>query len=145
MNELQHQIIDEAREWLGTPFHHQGRLKGVGVDCVGLIIGVGRALNLQKDYIDEGDYSNIPDGSMEAKVNDVLIRIPRDYRQPGDIVHFAWTAIPQHLGILTDQNTVIHALGHDGHGKVVETHLAPAHLKRVRAVFRFPEVEQWQP
>jgi len=26
-------LIDEARTWLGTPYHHQPRVKGVGVDC----------------------------------------------------------------------------------------------------------------
>ena len=33
-------VVAAAREWLGTPFHHQARLRGVGVDCVGLVIGV---------------------------------------------------------------------------------------------------------
>lgn len=26
-------VIDEALSWRGTPFHHAGRIKGVGVDC----------------------------------------------------------------------------------------------------------------
>ena len=30
-----------ARSWVGTPFHHQQSVKGVGCDCVGLINGVG--------------------------------------------------------------------------------------------------------
>jgi len=39
------QIILQARTWLGTKYHHQGRLKkskagAGGVDCIGLIIGV---------------------------------------------------------------------------------------------------------
>lgn len=29
-----------AREWLGTPYHHRGRIKGIGVDCGQLIAGV---------------------------------------------------------------------------------------------------------
>jgi hypothetical protein len=33
-------FIAQARTWIGTPFHHQGRLKGVGCDCLGLIVGV---------------------------------------------------------------------------------------------------------
>jgi cell wall-associated NlpC family hydrolase len=33
-------VIAEARTWLGTPWHHQASLKGVGCDC----IGCGKAL-----------------------------------------------------------------------------------------------------
>ncbi len=33
-------IVALARGWLGTPYHHQASLKGVGCDCLGLIRGV---------------------------------------------------------------------------------------------------------
>ncbi len=26
-------VLTEARKWIGTPWHHQGRINGVGVDC----------------------------------------------------------------------------------------------------------------
>lgn len=35
-------IIAAARGWLGTPYHHQASVKGVGCDCLGLIRGVWR-------------------------------------------------------------------------------------------------------
>jgi cell wall-associated NlpC family hydrolase len=35
-------IVALAREWLGTPYHHQASLKGVGTDCVGLVRGIWR-------------------------------------------------------------------------------------------------------
>ena len=31
-------------DWIGTPYHHQASLKGVGCDCLGLIRGVWREL-----------------------------------------------------------------------------------------------------
>lgn len=37
-------IIVEARSWIGTPYHHQAALKGVGCDCLGLVRGVWRAV-----------------------------------------------------------------------------------------------------
>lgn len=40
-------IIAEARSWIGTPFRHQGRRKGQGVDCLGLLAGVAAALALK--------------------------------------------------------------------------------------------------
>jgi cell wall-associated NlpC family hydrolase len=40
------EIIAEARTWLKTPWRHQGRLKGIGCDCVGHIVCVPRALGI---------------------------------------------------------------------------------------------------
>ena len=36
-------IVDEARDWLGTPYVHQASTKGAGTDCLGLLRGVWRA------------------------------------------------------------------------------------------------------
>jgi cell wall-associated NlpC family hydrolase len=34
------QVIAAAETWLGTPYHHMGRLKGVGCDCLTLLAAV---------------------------------------------------------------------------------------------------------
>lgn len=38
----QAKVIAVARCWLGTPYHDQASLKGVGCDCLGLARGVWR-------------------------------------------------------------------------------------------------------
>jgi cell wall-associated NlpC family hydrolase len=133
-------IVKEAKTWEGTPFHHQGRLKGVGVDCAGLVIGVSRALDLCPDFVDEIDYARIPDGRVKILLEKYLIKIPFADRQEGDIVSLAWVKEPQHVAILTKMNTIIHAYGLGNKGKVVETTLAGKHLASVRGIYRFPEV-----
>ena len=43
MNEQElarNRIVDVARSWLGTPYHHGARVKGVGVDCGTLVAEV---------------------------------------------------------------------------------------------------------
>ena len=35
-------VIAVARSWLGTPYHDQASLRGVGCDCLGLARGVWR-------------------------------------------------------------------------------------------------------
>ena len=35
-------IVASARSWLGTPYHEQASLRGVGCDCLGLARGVWR-------------------------------------------------------------------------------------------------------
>ena len=42
MSDLRSQIIDKAREYIGTPFHLHARVKHIGIDCVGLIYCVLR-------------------------------------------------------------------------------------------------------
>ena len=33
-------VVMEALSWVRTPYHHHARIKGVGVDCAQLLIGV---------------------------------------------------------------------------------------------------------
>ena len=33
-------VVRDALGWQGTPYHHRGRIKGVGVDCGGLLYEV---------------------------------------------------------------------------------------------------------
>jgi NlpC/P60 family putative phage cell wall peptidase len=35
-------VVAVARQWLGTPYHDQASLQGVGCDCLGLARGVWR-------------------------------------------------------------------------------------------------------
>lgn len=37
-------IIAVSRTWIGTPFVHQGRVKGLGCDCVGIPLCVAEEL-----------------------------------------------------------------------------------------------------
>lgn len=54
-------VISEAMTWLGTPYHHQGRVKGVSVDCATLLCEVYEAVGLI-DHYDPGLYT--PDWHM---------------------------------------------------------------------------------
>ena len=48
-------VVAEAGEWLGTPFHHQGRVKGAGVDCAMLLAEVYERCGLVR-HVDPGYY-----------------------------------------------------------------------------------------
>lgn len=45
-------IITKAQEYVGTPYLNQGRVKGVGIDCGGLIVCVARDLGLSDFDLD---------------------------------------------------------------------------------------------
>ena len=39
-------VVAEAETWLRTPYHHMGRIKGVGVDCLTLLAEVYEAAGI---------------------------------------------------------------------------------------------------
>lgn len=137
MTATREQIIAEARTWLGTPWHHQARLKGVGVDCIGLAIGVAKALGLS-DYDIDG-YGMQPDVKALVKtIESIATRIGIADARPGDMVLINFAQHPQHLGILTDKG-IIHALSRVGF--VAEHRLSSEWRKNIWRAYRFPGIE----
>lgn len=100
-------FVAEALAWLDTPYRHQGRLKGVGVDCIGLVIGVCHALNLTS--YDITGYDKRPDGRLRKTMETQLTTIPKHTAQAGDVLLFEFGSVPVHVGILIDANTLVHA------------------------------------
>ncbi len=39
-------VVGEAESWIGTPYHHMGRIKGAGVDCLTLLAEVYEAAGI---------------------------------------------------------------------------------------------------
>lgn len=134
------EIVTEARSWLGTRFHHQGRLKGVGCDCAGLVVGVAQALGLS-DF-DKTDYSRLPDGDMLRAVCDAnMTGIALADVAPGDVLLFKFDQFPQHLAIVGEHPSgglsIIHAYA-PAH-KVVEVRLDEGWVSRIVAAYRIIE------
>jgi NlpC/P60 family putative phage cell wall peptidase len=140
-------IVAQARSWLGTPFHHQARLKKVGCDCLGLIVGVVDELELKdKNGVklaayDEVTYSKEPDGEyLIQKLVDVLAEIPVEEMRAGDLALFKVRANPQHLAILTDYEGgigMIHSFAPAR--RVVEHRLDDDWRARIVKVFRWQQ------
>ena len=127
------QIIAEARTWIGCPFHHQGRLKGVGADCAGVVIGTANALGLT-DF-DTVAYARQPDGAAMQKVLDEQMhKISFAEIQYGDVILFCFDKDPQHVGFYTDIG-LLHSYAQVK--KCIETSLDETWIKRIRGVYRF--------
>ena len=130
-------IVIEARKWIGTPFAHQGRLLGVGADCAGLVLGVGKALELV-DYDAAPVYGRKPSGNeLQALCDEYLDRCAIDDIRAGRILMFAFdfAGEPQHIGIANATDGVIHVYAQVR--RAVEHRLGEAWMHRLRAVYRF--------
>jgi NlpC/P60 family putative phage cell wall peptidase len=136
---MRDKIIAIAKSYKGTPYHHQGRVKGAGIDCCGLIIGVARELGLS-DYDIDG-YSRFADGvSLLREFADNCPQIEIDEIKPGNILIFRIRNDPQHCGILSRLNgkeSLIHA--YSSIGVCVEHTLDKFWRERIVAAFEFPK------
>jgi len=131
------QIVAEARRWLDTPFIHQGRQMGIGVDCVGVLFGVAWALGLS-DF-DYRSYHPRPNtDTMSVLLCEHLTPIHVLDARAGDVLHMHIGGRPQHVGILTAHDTLLHAYQHVG--RCVEHRLDDKWWARVRGAYQFPGV-----
>jgi NlpC/P60 family putative phage cell wall peptidase len=105
-------VLAEARSWLGTPYHHQASIKGVGVDCAMLLIAVFHACGLVPD-IDPRPYS--PEWMLHRDEEQFLgwlqqYGVETDDPQPGDVLVWRFGRTFSHGAILVDvDGTIVHA------------------------------------
>jgi cell wall-associated NlpC family hydrolase len=140
MTVTRQQVVDTAREWIDTPFRHQGRTKA-GVDCVGLCV-----LTAQKLGLSSYDLPAYPDTTHRKiflkSFDENAVHVPINNAQPGDMVVFVDFVNPCHVGILTERHGqlhVIHAVAKMR--KVCETPYAGEWQSRAIAAYAFPGVE----
>lgn len=130
-------IVQIARTYVGTKHHHQGRLKGVGIDCIGLVAGVCGELNIP--YTDMTNYSRQPDGhTIIGEFDRQLDRIDLAELSAGDVLVFWITCAtrPQHCGFYTEKGGLIHT--YEIVKKVVEHRLDDRWRRRIVAAYRLP-------
>lgn len=107
------QIVTEAMGWLKTPYHHRQRVKGAGVDCAMLLIGVFAGVGL----IDEFEPDAYPRDWMmhrdEDRFRAVVLKyadpIPADDLRPGDVALYRVGRCFAHGAVIVDWPLIIHA------------------------------------
>lgn len=101
-------IVAEARSMIGTPWRHQGRVPGSGLDCIGLVICVLQRLGVQVD--DRSNYGRAP--IPHEFIAAIRAHVPEKSisdRLPGDLLLLAPRKVLQHAVILASVDTIIHA------------------------------------
>jgi cell wall-associated NlpC family hydrolase len=133
-------IIATALEAVDTPFKHQGRVVGVGLDCAGLYVYVCQRLGVQ--HQDATCYPRTPFGGELVRQLDqqpCLHRIQKDEASKGDILIMRMSRSPQHIafhaGDIDGSPYVLHAS--DEHGKVCLHRMDSRWFGRVVGAYRF--------
>jgi NlpC/P60 family putative phage cell wall peptidase len=149
-------VVSIANTWIGTPYHHQASVKGVGCDCLGLVRGVyaelyGKPAETPPPYTRDLAEATGRETLLEAARRHLievtmLASVTWDEMLPGDVVVFRIkpSAKAKHCAILTSIPGIvsvsavrmIHAFES---GPVCEVDVSPWWSRRIVAVFRFPE------
>ena len=140
-------VITAARSYIGTPWKHQARCKGVGVDCIGLLVGAFvEAGTPIKDCIDYGKNPNpkrflahlVRQFERVSGGNQLDVHADAGawrFAAPGDVLVFQFQGpdLPQHVGISTGVG-VIHT--YQSAGAVAEHALTYEWQRKVHSVWR---------
>lgn len=146
MNQIGQEALDEARQWIGTPYRHQASTKGAGADCLGLLRGVWRKLYGAEPEV----VPAYTPGWSETKGEERLMRaalrhlelVPKDAPlEAGQVVLFRMRdgSVAKHLGLIganAAEPTFVHA--YSGHA-VLESPLSAPWVRRIVARFDLPE------
>lgn len=136
------EIEEVAREIVDTPWVHQARLPGIGVDCIGLLVHVAKRLNIP--HTDYTAYSRhpIPEEFIQRlEQSGALIRTPVKIPIVG-MVAVIWIRHenePTHVGIFTSKG-IIHT--YQSIGRVCEHALTDFWRGRIHSIWSFVG---WQP
>jgi cell wall-associated NlpC family hydrolase len=106
-------VVGEALSWLNTPYHHMGRLKGVGVDCGMFFVEVMEAVGVIDHYVPEAyppDWhlhrgEQVYRGHVE-KLG--FVKVERE-PLPGDLVLYQFGRCSSHGAIVLAWPYVIHS------------------------------------
>lgn len=146
-------VVEKARDWVGTPYHHQGSLKQAGTDCLGLIRGLWRELydgaepEIPPVYSQHwGEFDPTETLLLAAQRNLEVKAVaaegsfvvnPRSIHwEPGAIIVLRRTpnVVAKHCAIVSTSERIIHAYSGVG---VRETSVG-IWDKHVAGIFRFP-------
>lgn len=135
------EIVEIARQWIGTPYMHQRSEIKFGCDCLGLLRGVWCTYYQSADpevipaYTPTWTDHRMDDPLMEA-ASRYLLRIEKKDLQAGDVVLFRMRrhVAAKHCAILSDQGNMIHAYNKFG---VIEAPFTKSWQRKTAAAFRF--------
>lgn len=137
-------VVNAARAWIGTPYHHQASTCGIGTDCLGLVRGVFRTLYGREAEVPPAyscDWAEISrDETMLRAAERHLHVKPNGEISEGDVILFRIKphSVVKHAGIATSASSMVHAM--EGM-PVQDVKLTRWWRRRIVAVFSFPGLE----
>jgi cell wall-associated NlpC family hydrolase len=138
---IRDKIIEEARSWLYTPYHHQAAVKGIGVDCAYFIGAIAENVGLiDKFYVEPYSiewHMHNPEEKM-LQIIEGFGAVKVENYKPGDILVFKYGRSCSHLAILLPDNFIIHAS--IKHKMVLAEEFRDDYVTRYKCAYAYPGV-----
>lgn len=133
-------ITEEARKLVGVRWAHLGRDPGSGLDCLGVVVAVAKAVRLVPIDFETGPYGHYPSGTeLVRRIRAHCQPAPGNAPAPGTIGVFRVHGALTHVGLFvahphhTGRVNIIHAYAPAR--QVVEHGLTPLWRERLNFVF----------
>lgn len=127
---LRTKIVEECKDWIGTPYKYGKSEKGEATDCSGMILVVYEeitGIKLPRNSAKQAEYCH------QVTIEEIL---------PGDLVFFATGKDPEkvsHVGLMMDKNNFVHASSSKG---VVISEMSNPYYKRTFIKYgRIPDMK----
>jgi cell wall-associated NlpC family hydrolase len=127
-----------ARTYVETPYAYQGRQKGKGIDCGGLIYCIGLELGLVPAEADDRAYTRRPGDFITHKCEQFLVAKRVQDLQPGDVATLRFPGAI-HAAIVTEVHGVLYII-HSFGKKCVEHILDARWRSHIVGAYTFPGV-----
>lgn len=105
-------VVEEAKSWINTPYHHYAGVKGAGTDCAIILIKIFANVGMIEDFmppvypldwaLHRGEEMYL--GFVEKYAKKV------DVPKAGDVALYTFGRCVSHAGLIIDKDTIIHAL-----------------------------------
>lgn len=138
-------IVEAARGWIGTPYHHQASVRHVGTDCLGLVRGIWKELygaDAEEPPAYSRDWAEASGSeAMLEAASRHLVAKPIAAMSIGDVVVFRLRAgmVAKHAAIVTAPAMMVHAI--EG-APVAEVPLTNWWRRRIAGAFQFPDISK---
>lgn len=106
-------FVDAALSYCGTPYHHEARIKGVGIDCATMLVMAGHEAGL----VDEIKLPQYSPQWMLHRDQELYLQILGEYcreveppPRPGDIAIWKIGRTYSHAAVVVDWPVVVHAV-----------------------------------
>lgn len=104
-------MAEAAESFLGTPFHDNGRIPGVGLDCTGVIVCAARIAGMDCPDYDgptSGDRIEAVRNALSTHFMPVVIATEKEVSR-GDVLLFRARSMWNHMGIALGDDRFVHA------------------------------------
>lgn len=104
-------VVAIARTWRDTPFHHEARIKGIGVDCLQFVVAVYQEAGL----LDDIEIEHYPhDWHFHRDEERYLVGFAQHARSvttplPGDVALYKFGRCVSHAALVIEWPLCIHA------------------------------------